>query len=114
MTTPDMANYATTTAMNAAQPGLSADARALMMFELNKKDACVAYALWLFLGYFGAHNFYLGRTGIAVVQLLLTLSIVGLLITLFWHFVDAFLIPGRVRHENMMLAWTLGAAPFAR
>jgi TM2 domain-containing membrane protein YozV len=114
MNTPDMANYATTAAMNAAQPGLSTDARALMMYELNKKENCTAYALWLFLGYFGAHNFYLKRTGIAVVQLLLTLSIVGLAITFFWHFVDAFLIPGRVRRENSLLAWTLGAAPFAR
>jgi len=43
-------------------------------------------------------------------------------ITVFWHLVDAFLIPGSVRRENMMLAWTLGAmlawtlgaAPFAR
>ena len=26
---------------------------------------------------------------------------------------DAFLIPGFVKRENSMLAWTLGAAPFA-
>ena len=90
-------------------PGLGADARAMMMFELNKKEACVAYALWFFLGYFGAHNFYLRHTGIAIAQLLLTLSIVGLLINFFWHLVDAFLIPGRVRRENTRLAWTLGA-----
>jgi TM2 domain-containing membrane protein YozV len=114
MIAPDMTNYAAAAAMNAAQPGLSADARAMMMFELNKKDACIAYVLWFFLGYFGAHNFYLKRIGIAVAQLLLTLSIVGLAITFFWHLVDAFLIPGRVRRENMMLAWTLGAPPFAR
>jgi TM2 domain-containing membrane protein YozV len=114
MIAPDMASYATAAAMNAAQPGLGADARAMMMFELNKKDTCVAYVLRFFLGYLGAHNFYLKRTGIAVAQLLLTLSIVGLMIIVFWHLVDAFLIPGRVRRENMMLAWTLGAAPFAR
>jgi TM2 domain-containing membrane protein YozV len=107
--TPDMTNYAMAAAMNAAQPGLSADARAIMMFEVNKKEVCVAYALWFFLGYFGAHNFYLKRTGIAVAQLLLTLTIVGLAITFFWHFVDAFLIPGWARRENSLLAWTLGA-----
>jgi TM2 domain-containing membrane protein YozV len=114
MNTPDMTNYATTAAMNAAQPGLSADARAMMMFEVNKKEVCVAYVLWLFLGYFGAHNFYLKRTGIAVLQLLLTLTIVGMAITVFWHLADAFLIPGWVRRENSLLAWMLGAAPFAR
>lgn len=96
------------------QPGFGIDTRALMMFEANKKEACVAYALWFFLGYFGAHNFYLGRTGVAVAQLLLTLSIIGLFITFFWHFVDAFLIPGWVRRENSQLAWTLGAVPLVR
>lgn len=114
MNTPDMTNYAAAAAMSAAQPGLGADARALMMFEVNKKEASVAYALWFFFGYFGAHNFYLKRTAIAVVQLLLTLSIVGLVINFFWHLVDAFLIPGCVRNENSRLAWMLGAVPFAR
>ena len=108
-----MTNYATMAAMNAAQPGLGTDARAMMMFEANKKDACIAYILWFFLGYFGAHNFYLKRTGAAVAQLLLTLTIVGLLITFFWHLVDAILIPGWVRRENnRLLAWMLGTVPF--
>ena len=108
-----MTNFATAAAVNPIQPGLSADARAMLMFNVNKKDVCAAYALWFFFGYFGAHNFYLGRTGVAVTQLILTLSIVGLMITFFWHLVDAFLIPGWVRRENSMLAWTLGAGPFA-
>ena len=80
----------------------------------EQKEACVAYALWFFLGYFGAHNFYLRRTGVAVAQLVLTLTIIGLVINFFWHFIDAFLIPGWVRCENSLLAWTLGASPFAR
>jgi len=104
--------YATAAAIN-PPPGLSTDARALMLFQVNKKDICVAYALWFFLGYFGAHNFYLKRSGVAVAQLILTLTIFGLLINFFWHLVDAFLIPGFVRRGNSMLAWTLGAAPFA-
>ena len=108
-----MTNFATAAAMNPAPPGVSADQRAMMMFEANKKDACIAYILWFFLGYFGAHNFYLKRTGAAVAQLLLTLTIVGLLITFFWHLVDAVLIPGWVRRENnRLLAWMLGTVPF--
>ena len=114
MSSPAMTNSLATGSMNAVQPGLCIDARAMMMFEVNKKDICAAYALWFFLGYFGAHNFYLGRTGVAVVQLILTLTIIGLVINFFWHFIDAFLIPGWVRRENSMLAWTLGAGPFAR
>jgi TM2 domain-containing membrane protein YozV len=113
MNTPDM-TFAAAAAMNPGQPGLN-DVRLMMMFEANKKDTCVAYVLWFFLGWVGAHNFYLGRTAIAVVQLILTLSIVGLAIIVFWHLVDAFLIPGAVRRENnRMLAWMLGGIPFAR
>jgi TM2 domain-containing membrane protein YozV len=89
--------------------GLSSDTRALMLFEANKKTALVAYILWFFLGLFGAHNFYLKRIGVAVAQLILSLTIVGMLITFFWVLVDAFLIPGWVRNQNNLLLAQLGA-----
>jgi TM2 domain-containing membrane protein YozV len=89
--------------------GLSRDARAMMLFEANKKTAVVAYLLWCFVGLFGAHNFYLGRTGVAVAQLILSITILGMLITIFWVLVDAFLIPGWVRNQNNLLATQLGA-----
>jgi TM2 domain-containing membrane protein YozV len=53
---------------------------------------------------FGAHNFYLKRTGIAVVQLILTITVVGSAVTLIWIIVDAFLSPGWVRNQNNLLA----------
>jgi TM2 domain-containing membrane protein YozV len=89
--------------------GLSNDTRVLMLYEANKKTALVAYLLWFFLGWFGAHNFYLGRIGVAVTQLILSLTIVGIVITFFWVIVDAFLIPGWVRRQNNLLAVQLGA-----
>jgi TM2 domain-containing membrane protein YozV len=89
--------------------GLSNDTRVLMLFDANKKIAVVAYILWLFLGWFGGHNFYLGRTGVAITQLILTLTVIGWLITIIWVFVDAFLIPSWVRRENNQLAAQLGA-----
>ncbi|MGD0418767.1 MAG: NINE protein [Xanthobacteraceae bacterium] len=58
---------------------------------------------------FGAHNFYLKRTGIAVVQLILTITVVGSAVTLIWIIVDAFLILGWVRNQNNLLAMQLGA-----
>ena len=91
------------------QGGLSADTRALMLFEANKQTALVAYLLWFFLGLFGGHNFYLKRTGVAVAQLILTITVIGMLISLIWVFVDAFLIPGWVRNQNNLLAAQLGA-----
>ncbi|MGA7489986.1 MAG: TM2 domain-containing protein [Xanthobacteraceae bacterium] len=93
----------------AQQGGLSNDTRALMLFEANKKTALVAYILWFFLGLFGAHNFYLKRTGVAVAQLILTLTLVGMVITVVWVLVDAFLIPGWVRNQNNLLLTQLGA-----
>jgi TM2 domain-containing membrane protein YozV len=89
--------------------GLSNDARVLMLYEANKKTALVAYLLWFFLGLFGGHNFYLGRTGVAVTQLILSLIFIGMVITIFWVLVDAFLIPGWVRRQNNLLATQLGA-----
>jgi TM2 domain-containing membrane protein YozV len=91
------------------QGGLSSDTRAMMLFEANKKTALVAYILWFFLGLFGGHNFYLKRTGVAVAQLILTLTIVGMVVTVIWVLVDAFLIPGWVRNQNNLLAAQLGA-----
>jgi TM2 domain-containing membrane protein YozV len=91
------------------QGGLSSDTRALMLFEANKKTAMVAYLLWFFLGLLGGHNFYLKRTGVAVAQLILSLTMVGLVITIVWVLVDAFLIPGWVRNQNNLLAAQLGA-----
>ena len=89
--------------------GLSQDTRALMLFEANKKTALVAYLLWFFVGLFGGHNFYLKRTGVAVAQLILSITVVGIVVTAFWVLVDAFLIPGWVRNQNNLLAIQLGA-----
>jgi TM2 domain-containing membrane protein YozV len=88
----------------AAQPGLSKDARALMLYDANRKSALVAYLLWFFLGLLGAHNFYLRRNGTAITQLILTITVVGSALTLIWILIDAFLIPGRVRRLNNELA----------
>jgi TM2 domain-containing membrane protein YozV len=88
---------------------LSNDARAMMLFEANKKTALTAYLLWFFVGILGGHNFYLKRTGVAVTQLILSITVIGLAITVFWVLVDAFLIPGWVRNQNNLLAMQLGA-----
>jgi len=57
----------------------------------RKKSTAATWLLWIFLGVFGAHRFYLGRIGTGVAMLL---TIGGLLI---WALVDAFLIPGMLR-----------------
>jgi TM2 domain-containing membrane protein YozV len=93
----------------ASRQSLSSDTRALMLYEANKKTAIVAYLLWFFLGMFGGHNFYLKRTGVAVAQLILSITLIGGVVTVIWILVDAFLIPGWVRMQNNLLAVQLGA-----
>ncbi len=98
--------------------------RSQMMYDANRKSVGVAYLLLIFLGGFGAHRFYLGRTGTAVTQLLLCifgviLAVVAIGFVLlgvlwFWLFIDLFLVPGIAREQNMRLANALtgGAIPF--
>jgi TM2 domain-containing membrane protein YozV len=83
--------------------------RAHMMYDANKKSVGASYLLWFFLGYLGAHRFYLGRTGSGLVQLLLALFgwlpfLTGWALLLVWWVVDAFLIPGIATKENMRIA----------
>ncbi len=59
------------------------------------KDTGVAYLLLLFLGFTGAHRFYVGSIGMG----LLYLCTCGLCGVGYW--VDFFLIPGLVRVANL-------------
>lgn len=77
-----------------------------LMFEASKKSVGATYLLWFFLGYFGAHRFYLGRVGSGVGQLLLALFgwiplFLGWAALGIWWLVDAFLIPDMVKVENL-------------
>jgi TM2 domain-containing membrane protein YozV len=56
------------------------------------KSKAVAALLCWFLGIFGAHNFYLGRTACAVIQLIISLSCFGLYVIWIWVLIDFILI----------------------
>lgn len=83
-----------------ADPSIYRYTQANLAFEARKKSVAGAYVLWLFLGLLGAHRFYLGRTGSAVIMLLLSLSFVGLVVTAVWFVVDAFLLPRMTDDRN--------------
>jgi len=94
------------------------EAQKMMAYDAHKKSALIAYLLWWFLGGFGAHRFYLGRTGSAVAMLVITLvsmvlvlvavGLLGILAIGIWWLIDAFLIPGIVRQHNTRLASQIG------
>lgn len=54
----------------------------------SEKSRTVLFLLCTFLGGFGAHRFYAGKKGSAIAQLLLTLSVVGAIISGPWVFYD--------------------------
>ncbi len=80
-----------------------------LIFEAHRKSTGATYLLWFFLGFLGAHRFYLGRTGSAIVQLLMCLSVIGIIPLAFWWVIDAFRIPDMVRDENLETIRQLGA-----
>jgi len=69
-------------------------ARAESEYDSVKKDARVAYTIWVFLGIFGGHRFYLGDTGRSI-AMLFTLGGLGL-----WTLADVFFVGRRVRTVN--------------
>ncbi|MBB5713553.1 TM2 domain-containing protein [Sphingomonas aerophila] len=54
----------------------------------TSKNKIVAALLAFFLGVLGVHRFYLGRTGSGIVMLVLTVTVIGTLITVPWSWVD--------------------------
>jgi len=88
-------------------------AMAGLLYQANAKSTGVAFLLWLFLGGFGGHRFYAGKTGTAIVQLLMSIFgwatvWVGIGLVLLaplgiWLLIDAFLIPGMIRQHNNAL-----------
>lgn len=62
--------------------------------EPQPKSRIIAGLLGIFLGTFGLHNFYLGRTGKACAQLLITVLTLGTLafISTIWGLVEGILL----------------------
>ncbi len=102
------------TVSSGAQSPARNDTLALLQYQANAKSAGVAYAFWFFLGMFGAHRFYAGKTTLAFVQLAITLISIPLIFVLIgfltmaanavWVLIDAFLISGWIRAYNSRLA----------
>ncbi len=83
----------------------------LMIFESEmhryRKDSTLAFLLAFFLGVFGAHHFYLGRTSPGVIMLCLSLSIVGLVVSIPWKIVNWFTVWGECADVNDELEYAM-------
>ncbi len=60
--------------------------RAYVQYDIEKKSLLVAYLLWFFLGYVGAHRFYLGKLISGLVMLVLSAVVLALTIVSFGLF----------------------------
>ena len=78
-------------------------------FEAVRRDEVVGVLLALFLGCFGIHHFYLRRTGLGILYICLTLTIVGAFFTSIISFIECFFMPGRVREFNALHAADIAA-----
>ena len=90
--------------------------RTSAQYDIEKKSLIAAYVLLFFLGYVGAHLFYLGRPisgfimlALSTVTLMLTLVSFGVLgflwaIVGLWWLVDALLVPGMASGSNSRIA----------
>jgi TM2 domain-containing membrane protein YozV len=67
---------------------------------LLEKDEAAGVLLALFLGGFGAHHFYLRRTGLGILYLALCWTGIPFLL----GFIECFLMPGRVARYNLAQA----------
>ena len=79
-------------------------------YEAVRRDEVVGILLALFLGTFGAHHFYLRRTGWGIVYLVFFWSGIPAIL----GFIECFFMPARVREFNAIqaaaIAATLGMA----
>ena len=67
----------------------------------GNKNWVTTLLLCLFLGGVGAHRFYTGHTGTAILQLVLTFSFIGIIISAPWAFIDLIcIICGNFKTSN--------------
>lgn len=86
----------------------------MMEYDALSKSPVLAYILWFFLGFLGAHRMYSGRVPSGLVQLvvhgigwLTTPILIGwvfIALWAIWWVVDALLIPGWIRDHNLGVA----------
>jgi hypothetical protein len=75
-------------------------------YNATRRDEVVGILLALFLGGFGAHHFYMRRTGLRILYLCFCWTGIPSLL----GFIECFFMPGRVREFNSIQAAAIAAS----
>jgi TM2 domain-containing membrane protein YozV len=86
-------------------PFLNTQAMFYEQYEAVRRDEVVGILLALFLGTFGAHHFYLRRTGLGILYLVFFWSGIPAIL----GFIECFFMPARVREFNAIQAAAIAA-----
>jgi TM2 domain-containing membrane protein YozV len=79
---------------------------------ITPKSRLIALLLAWFTGPLGGHRFYVGKNGSAIAMLLCTLSVIGLLASIPWMFVDLITIAvGAFRDAEGRVVYKWEASP---
>ncbi len=71
--------------------------------NVSNKSRLAALLLAFFLGTFGLHRMYVGKIGSGLAQLILTITIIGAVITVVWVFFDfIFILIGSFKDKDDM------------
>ena len=72
----------------------------------NDRNKYAAAIIAFLLGPFGIHRFYLGRNGSALAMLVLSCTLVGLILTVPWAFID--MVRYLIMASGLVLGWLVG------
>jgi TM2 domain-containing membrane protein YozV len=89
-----------------SQPYPNPQAIFYQQYEMVRRDEVVGILLALFLGCFGAHHFYLRRTGLGILYLIFCWTGIPAIL----GFIECFFMPARVREFNAIQAAGIAAS----
>ncbi len=70
----------------------TAPAKAPAPAGVSEKSRLVAFLLAFFVGIFGVHRMYVGKMKTGILMLVLTITLLGMIISSFWAFIDWIII----------------------
>lgn len=89
-----------------SMPYPNAESIFYQQYQAVRRDEVVGVLLALFLGCFGVHHFYVGRTGLGILYLCLCWTGIPAILGV----IECFFMPGRVRLYNAAQAAAIAAA----